>query len=174
VEPPTSGGTVTIAADGRSLVYKSADNFSGTETFTYVADGKYRASVTVNVGTPDDSAQFFQNDSERTIDILANDLFREGYTGARVITSVSTAIGTVTIAADGKSLSYKPKQDWTGIDSFVYMVDGTLSATVSVYVRQTVQDDWIWMIENSPERVLDVMANGPALRSSAVNFRVFT
>src|SRR4029079_5669981 len=99
VEPPTSGGTVTIAADGRSLVYKSADNFSGTETFTYVADGKYRASVTVNVGTPDDSAQFFQDGSEQTINVLANDLFRDGYTGARVITSVSAANGEVKIAA---------------------------------------------------------------------------
>lgn len=159
VEQPTSGGTVTIAADGRSLVYKSADNASGTETFSYVADAKYRATVTVNVGTPDDSGQFFQNDSERTIDVLANDLFREGYAGARVITSVSTAVGTVTIAADGKSLTYKPKPDWTGTDTFLYMVDGTLSATVNVYIRQTVQDDWISMVENSPEKVLDVMAN---------------
>ena len=143
VEQPTSGGTVTIAADGRSLNYRSADNFSGNEVFSYVADGKYRASVTVHVGTPDDSFQFFQNESEQTINVLANDLFRDGYTGARVITSVSAAIGDVIIAADGKSLSYKPKQDWTGHDSFSYTVDGTLTANVTVYVRQTVQNDWV-------------------------------
>jgi Bacterial Ig domain len=113
VEQPTSGGTVSIAADGRSLNYRSADNFSGHEVFSYVADGKYRASVTVHVRTPDDSAQFFQNESERTIRVLANDLFRDGYSGPRVITSVSAANGSVSIAADGKSLSYKPKPDTT-------------------------------------------------------------
>jgi hypothetical protein len=159
VEQPTTGGTVTIAADGRSLTYRSADNFSGSEEFSYVADGKYRASVTVRVGTPDDSVQFFQNDSEQTIPVLANDLFRDGYNGARVITSVSAAIGDVSIVADGKSVSYKPKQDWTGYDSFSYTVDGTLTATVTVYVRRTVQDDWVSVIENSAERVLDVMSN---------------
>jgi uncharacterized secreted protein with C-terminal beta-propeller domain len=159
VEQPTSGGTVAIAADGRSLNYRSADNFSGSEVFSYVADGKYRTSVSVRVGTPDDTFQFFQNGSEQTISVLANDLFRDGYTGARVITSVSAAIGDVSIVADGKSLSYRPKQDWTGYDSFSYTVDGTLTATVTVYVRQTVQNDWASVIENSAERILDVMAN---------------
>jgi uncharacterized secreted protein with C-terminal beta-propeller domain len=159
VEQPTSGGTVTIAADGRSLNYRSADNFSGHEVFSYVADGKFRASVTVQVRTPDDSVQFFQNDSAHTINVLANDLFRDGYTGARVISSVSAAAGEVIIAADGKSLTYKPKPDWTGHDSFSYTVDGTLTANVTVSVRRTVQDDWARVIENSPGKILDVMAN---------------
>jgi hypothetical protein len=159
VEQPTSGGTVSIAADGRSLNYRSADNFSGSEVFSYVADGKYRTSVTIHVGTPDDSVQFFQNESVRTIDVLANDLFRDGYTGARVITSVSAANGEVKIAADGKSLSYTPEPNWTGDDAFSYTVDGTLTANVTANVRQTVQNDWVSVIENSAERILDVMAN---------------
>ena len=44
---------MTIAADGRQLVYSPAAGFAGTETFTYtVADGRSRtaqALVTVEV-----------------------------------------------------------------------------------------------------------------------------
>lgn len=53
VGPASHGGTVTIAADGKQLVYAPAPGFTGTETWTYtVADPSGRkvvATVVVNV-----------------------------------------------------------------------------------------------------------------------------
>ncbi|HYW80319.1 MAG TPA: beta-propeller domain-containing protein, partial [Thermoguttaceae bacterium] len=60
--------TVSIGADGRSIVYTPAEGFSGQDTLTYTVDGALKAEVTVWVGTSvyemlprfDDSADFGQ------------------------------------------------------------------------------------------------------------------
>ncbi len=53
VTPGTAGGEVEIGADGRTVLYRNAFGFDGTETFTYtISDGNGgtdTAQVTVNV-----------------------------------------------------------------------------------------------------------------------------
>ncbi|MCH2130982.1 MAG: beta-propeller domain-containing protein, partial [Pirellulaceae bacterium] len=59
---PSSGGTVTIAHDGQSIVYAPPVNFVGTDTFTYVVDGALKAEVNIVVdATRDDQLPTFES-----------------------------------------------------------------------------------------------------------------
>jgi uncharacterized secreted protein with C-terminal beta-propeller domain len=148
VVQPESGGTVTISADGQGVLYTPPQGFSGTDTFTYVADGKYEARVTVDVTRPvrDDyfSDVVFQDTPNARLAVLANDFVGNGYTGARLITEVAATEngGQVTIAADGRSLTYTPAPGYEGQDSFTYTVDGQLTAAVSLWVQPLAQGDY--------------------------------
>jgi hypothetical protein len=73
-----------------------------------------------------------------TINVLANDRDPDG--GTLIITDIDDGPlhGTVTIAADGKTLTYTPSEDYSGSDSFVYCISngvgGTDFATVTLDV----------------------------------------
>ena len=67
--------------------------------------------------------------------MLANDS-DGGDGGPFQINSVTQpAHGTVTVAADNKSLSYQPNANYCGTDSFTYTLNGSSTATVSVTVN---------------------------------------
>jgi hypothetical protein len=147
VTQPESGGTVTISADGQGILYSPAPGFSGTDVFTYLADGVHEAQVRVSVTRPvrDDniSTGVYQDTPNAVLSVLANDFVGNGYTGPRLITAVGATEngGTVTISGDGKALLYTPKPGYTGTDRFTYTVDGTLVANVNVYVESLAQGD---------------------------------
>jgi Beta propeller domain/Dockerin type I domain/Bacterial Ig domain len=46
------GGTATISADGRKVVYSPAVDYQGVDTLTYTLDGEFVTKVTIQVGTP--------------------------------------------------------------------------------------------------------------------------
>ena len=88
------------------------------------------------VTTVDDDATLIEDPtpSPWPIDVLDNDTFPDG---ATIIGVTQGAIGTVTIAGDGLSVSYAPDVDANGSDSFTYTLDdgidsdtGTVSVTV--------------------------------------------
>ena len=126
VRTPESGGTVELQADGQAVIYTPPSGFSGTDRFTYVADGKHEATVTVNVTRPvrDDSLTAYQDTPGWPLDVLANDFLGNGYTGARQITQVSPSEQAATVTWDGKSVRYTPPAGFTGSDSFTYTIDG--------------------------------------------------
>jgi hypothetical protein len=148
----SSGGTVTIAADGKSLRYTPAPNFFGTETFEYtiVDTGGLTDTATVtvtvdNVNDPpialDDTYTGIQEDSvNNVLNVLVNDSPGPGEELVDSITIQSvgptSAGGTVTIAADGKSLSYTSAPDFFGTETFVYTIvdTGGLTDTATVTV----------------------------------------
>jgi Beta propeller domain/Bacterial Ig domain len=144
-----NGGTVTISADGRGIVYTPAPGFSGVDTFTYLADGVHEARVQVNVRRPvrDDyiGTGVYQDTPNGVLDVLANDFLGNGYAGPRLITAVGPTEngGTLTIRHDGKAILYRPAEGYTGPDSFIYTVDGELQASVSLTVIQLAQPDYI-------------------------------
>src|SRR5262245_47002843 len=123
ISATTQEGTVSISADGKSLVYSPHVDFVGTEEFSYVVDDTYEAHVFVNVRTAvrgdfygDYNAGFVRNDGTHVLNVLANDCYPSHQTSwdrscTRIdverITSVQqpTSGGTVTIAADGRSLN---------------------------------------------------------------------
>jgi uncharacterized secreted protein with C-terminal beta-propeller domain len=146
VTQPTSGGTVTISADGQGIYYSPAPGFSGTDTFTYLADGVHEATVTVYVNRPvrDDNLNAIQDTPDLTLEVLANDFLGNGYTGAKIITSVGVTKngGTVTIRGDGKAILYTPAAGYVGSDEFSYTVDGELEATARVFVLPLAMDDY--------------------------------
>ena len=141
-----SNGVVTQV--GNELVYTSEPGFIGTDSFTYIvtdpAGNQSTATVTVTVVAATSNAPVTVNDSATTtsgtpvtIDVLANDTdpnadvlsiasFNQGDNGA--VTQV------------GNELVYTPVADFTGTDSFTYIVTdpagnqstGTVTVTVVV------------------------------------------
>ncbi|MFO0913885.1 MAG: Ig-like domain-containing protein [Pirellulales bacterium] len=127
-------GTLNLAADG-GFSYTPAENFNGTDTFTYRAsDGKLTsevATVTLTVtpvadkptANPDSYAQPTPN-TPLVVDaangVLANDV-NPDQAGGPLTAALNTepTHGTVELAADG-SFVYTPELDFVGIDRFTY------------------------------------------------------
>ncbi|MFM7842987.1 MAG: Ig-like domain-containing protein [Planctomycetota bacterium] len=145
------GGTVTVGVDGANVIYTPAANFNGTETFTYtVTDNKggfATATVTVTVTSVNDlptavadTITVAKNTASQPILVLANDSFSPDTGETLTIQSVTQGShGAVTIAADGKSVTFTPANNYIGSDSFTYVVSdgngGTATGTVSVAVQ---------------------------------------
>lgn len=152
----SNGGAVTISQDGKAVIYTPATGFVGNETFSYTVSeangGSATAMVTVTVtdqGIPvaaDDSATVLEDSDATEIDVLANDMASDtGLTLSVVAVTQSTRGGTVTIAADGLSVSYEPAPDFQGTDTFTYTIQesgSTVQATATVTVTvENVNDD---------------------------------
>ncbi len=179
----SSGGTVTIAADGKSVLYTPALNFSGTETFTYTARNQSNetntATVTVQVqpvndpptgvndafDVPEDSQNF-------VLDVLANDLIAPDTGETLRVTQVSTgsAGGTLTIGNNGANIRYTPAQNFLGTETFTYTLSDratgglTSTATVTLTVAEVndppvAVNDTATVAEDSDETTINVVAN---------------
>jgi cyclophilin family peptidyl-prolyl cis-trans isomerase len=147
----SSGGTVTIASDAKSLRYSPATNFVGTETFTYIVQNQNGASssatVTVTVNNVNDppsaaSDTFTVNEdsSNNTLNVLANDSASPDTGETLRVTAVGAGSqqGTITIVSGGTAVRYTPKANFLGTETFTYTIGdghgGTATATVSVTV----------------------------------------
>ncbi|MCA9199612.1 MAG: tandem-95 repeat protein, partial [Planctomycetales bacterium] len=157
------GGSITISANGQQVLYTPAPGFSGSDSFTYTADGRYPASVTVQVTRPvrNDSLSTYQDTPNRFLDVLSNDFLGNGYKGAKQITSVSDTESGGTIRLDANRLYYTPAENFTGGDSFTYVVDGELEASVYVYVQPLASyDSYSYCVNGAVETyTLNVLAN---------------
>ena len=145
-----SYGTATVT-NGK-LFYTPNANYTGTDTFTYIVkDGKSgfdeaTATITITAVNDDPSARNDNetvevNTSANIIDVLANDSDVDGDTVT--VTAVgnngaSTKGGVVTLV--NGVVTYTPKADFTGSDSFTYTVsdDATTPATDTATVNITV------------------------------------
>ena len=144
-----SHGIVTLAEDG-SFVYTPEADFSGEDSFTYLAsDGEANGELTVVTVTveavndaPQSAADAYSTskDDSLTVDasegVLANDSDVEGDAlSAQLVNSPSH--GTVVLAEDG-SFEYTPEDGFSGTDTFTYVTsDGQAeseASTVSVEV----------------------------------------
>jgi hypothetical protein len=133
-------GVATANVDG-TISYLPAMDYNGADSFTYQVrdpDGLTSATVSVTLTiTPvndaprpgDDMVTVAQN-TPKVIDPLANDVDVEG--DAMTITAVSTPDhGAVTIAADGKSLTYTPTNLYSGPDQITYTVTDSNGASAT-------------------------------------------
>lgn len=143
-----ANGTTTVESDG-SITYIPADDFNGTDTFTYtLSDGTNttQGTVTVTVNSVndapvanDDTTSTVKNNSV-VIDVLSNDNVGADNEVDDVLTITATADpaqGAITVNGDG-TITYSPATDFLGTETFTYTVsDGTdtAQATVSVTVR---------------------------------------
>ena len=147
----SNGGTVSVGQNGANVVYTPAANFQGTETFTYtISDGNNHtatATVTVTVTNSNDPPTAtndtliaFKN-TPAVLDVLANDAFAPDPTETLTIDSVSQpSHGTVAITNNGTRITYTPTTDYTGPDSFTYIIkDASGAASQSATVNLTVQ-----------------------------------
>jgi hypothetical protein len=163
-------GTLVFAEDG-AFTYSPVKDFTGTDTFTYMArdaaTSSMPATVTIRVlpvNDPpvvrDDGGEGYSTYEDNALvvaapGVLANDSDPDG-DGLEAQIVSPPAHGTVLLNPDG-SFTYTPAADYFGTDSFVYAAtDGELvssNATVSLVVMP---------VNDAPDFVL-----GPKVR---VNF----
>lgn len=147
----TTNGVLNFNSDG-SFTYAPNPDFTGTDTFTYVAndgssDGNV-AMVAITVTALND-IPVAQNDGYKTIGgsvltvaapgVLANDTDADSNPLAAIMVT-GPLFGTVTFKPDG-SFEYIPVANFTGTDSFSYKVtDGSSDSNVAM-VTITVNPD---------------------------------
>ncbi|TWU04658.1 Ig-like domain-containing protein [Stieleria varia] len=189
-------GQVSIAGDGRSVLYTPRNNFVGRDAFLYtVRDGSgnivrdefnnpVTATVVVNVtfqsAIPialDDTFEIPQGSSNRALNVLDNDV--PSVAGGIRITSVSGGNqgGRVTIDGGGQTLRYTPAPGFTGTEQFMYNISDELGqnsmATVTVNMLPGSRDDD--MVEFSIG-IFDTLNNQPITNvqvGQKFNVRVF-
>lgn len=143
-----SHGTVVTNAD-QTITYAPEPGFSGIDAFAYTvedgAGGNDSGVVTISVASdrgllvaiPDNAVA--REDESVVIDVLAND---SGDT-ALAIQSVGTpAFGSAALLGDG-TIQYTPRPDFSGPDSFTYVVvdgDGNVATTLVSVIVDPVND----------------------------------
>ncbi len=150
-------GTLTFNADG-TFSYTPAQNFYGTDTFTYQAnDGQLNsnvATVTITV-TQVIQPPVANNDSYSTSEnatltipapgVLGNDTDPNGDSLSAVLVS-KPSNGSLTLNSNG-SFSYTPATNFYGTDTFTYQATDGLAtsgtATVTLTVGQVSQASFI-------------------------------
>jgi endonuclease I/dihydroxyacetone kinase DhaKLM complex PTS-EIIA-like component DhaM len=159
------------------LIYTPADNFIGTDTFTYtICDGLSTpncatATVTVtvtDVGNPvavDDAFDIVEN-TTNTFEILINDTLVDG----ALLSSINNALtnGTVILNNDN-TITYTAPNGFSGEDTFTYTIcdtDATPScatATVTFNVTDegnpTAVDDAITVVKNQVTSINEILDN---------------
>jgi hypothetical protein len=140
----------TLSGGGTNWVYTPAANYNGSDSFTFKAnDGAADSSiatVTITVAPVNDapvavadSATTRKNTSVN-ISVRANDTDSDGDVLTVITVTQGTKGGTVTINGGGTGVTFKPRQNYTGIDTFTYKVSdgkgGTSTATVTVNVTK--------------------------------------
>ena len=174
-----SARTVTITPVGDKNTWNDETDSHDPVTITLtVSDGgltdedSFKVTVTpLNDGplAVDDTTSMFE-DTTRTINVLANDsdvdLDEEG--DDLIITGVDgVKNATVNIAADKKSLTFKPDTHWNGVETFTYTIKDEAGETTSASVTATVNatndapnavDDTASVAEDSNVDI-DVLAN---------------
>ncbi len=188
VTEPTHG-TLTLSTDG-SFTYEPADDYYGTDTFTYVAnDGtndSAEATVTITINAVEDAPDAVADSYSVPVNgqltvtdelgVLVNDADADGDAiTAVVVTEPSN--GTLTLNSDG-SFSYTPDADFYGTDTFTYVAnDGSndsteTTVTIIVDSAASVLDDEYSVTRN--ESLVVATASGVAANDSDPDGDSFT
>ncbi len=139
---PSAGGSAWLAPDGRHVVYQPAEDFHGTETFTYSLGGQ-EAMVTIVIESVNDPP-LAQDDIYRTstdvplsvgvgAGVLHNDHDKESDPLQAVLVSAPSS-GTVELQEDG-SFVYTPAPGFVGRDTFTYVAADAVSVSPAATVR---------------------------------------
>ncbi len=145
LETDVSDGTLMLNLDG-SFSYLPGDQFTGTDSFSYVANNGRRdsnvATVTITVNTPPTAAGDAYAAQEDTLlvvpavdGVLANDEDTDGDTLSAVLVS-EPSHGTLTLESDG-SFRYQPAVNYNrehGPESFTYKATDGVADTEVVTV----------------------------------------
>ena len=128
-DPPH--GTVVVAGNGLSLTYKPDANYQdGADSFTYVvtdglANDTSNVSITVTAGNnppvaDNDSATVAEDAVATAIRVLVGDTDPDGDT-LTILSASDPPHGTVVVASNGLSLTYKPNANYNGADKLTYV-----------------------------------------------------
>ncbi|MGD8785827.1 MAG: Ig-like domain-containing protein, partial [Phycisphaerales bacterium] len=149
IQKPLKG---SLSGKSPKLIYVPDINFNGSDSFTFKVSYEDVVSNIATVSilvTPDNDPPIAKDDSATTkedtpvvIDVLTNDTDIDGDQLGKVTIQTQSKNGSVTIEADNK-LSYTPKANFFGIDSFTYRVfdDGGKSDTARVNIKVEMVED---------------------------------
>lgn len=141
----TTNGVLNFNSDG-SFSYTPNSDFTGTDSFTYLANDGVSdsnvAMVTLTVTEINDIPMAINDSYETNVGsallvampgVLGNDVDPEGNPLAAILVT-EPIFGTVTLNADG-SFEYLPAENFTGSDSFSYKVtDGGADSNVAMVI----------------------------------------
>jgi hypothetical protein len=172
----SAGGTVTITDLSTTVTFTPRAGAFGPQTFTYTATdrlgGFSTATVTVNVdGLPTATPDAFVATAgiATPLDVLANDSDPDN--DPLTITAFTQPVvnlvqlGTVSLGANGKSLSYVANPGSTGIHAFTYTIsDGkggvaTANVAVTINTAPVAAADTFFDVDSQTGITLDVLAN---------------
>ena len=167
VDPQSEQGGLVQVVSPTAVAYTPPAGFEGSDTFQYVADGKYEATVHVNVTRPvrNDHLTVYQDLPNQFLPILNNDFLGNGYAGDRQITSVSDTHQSAEVSITGSpphrhGLLYTPNDLYTGSDRLTYTVDDELTAVTHVNVRPLAEPDYITICSGEGQKhLLSVLTN---------------
>jgi large repetitive protein len=141
-------GNISVNMKNGKITYTAKANFTGTDTFRYsvrdAAGDTSEANVSVRVNRPVAADDWIDTDGTNpvTISVLDNDSDPDGNSHIQFpgsVTRISNpAHGTVTFDATTNSFTYTANADFTGTDSFRYIVTddaGAASMPATVFVR---------------------------------------
>lgn len=168
-------GTLTLNSNG-TFSYKPDQGYTGSDSFTYVAQDQYSqsklATVTftivndppVAVDDSYDASNAVEKDVSSSVGVLANDSDpNSDPLTAILVTNVSH--GTLTLNPDG-SFAYTPTPGYVGKDSFTYKAsDGQLNSNIAT----------VTFNDYTPAQVTQVAVNGDATqvqRSQVLSLKV--
>ncbi len=177
-----ANGTTDVDPGTGQIRYTPNEDFNGDDSFTYVvADaegGSDTATVSVTV-SPENDPPVAEDDAVSTLedtagrfDVVANDTDPDG-DALRLVEVGEASNGTTSI--DGNQLVYTPDADFSGSDSFTYVVsdrDGlTDAATVTVEVAPVndapvAADDSFEVAAGSTGNILDILSNDSDIDSN--------
>ena len=146
IQSVTNGANGTVVNNGTDVTYTPNADFNGTDNFSYtISDGNGgtdAATVTVTVEpvnddpVAEDDTASTDEDTAVTIDVLANDADVDVADTLTVQSVTDGADGTV--ANNGTDVTYTPDPNFSGTDTFTYVVSdgngGSDTATVTVTV----------------------------------------
>lgn len=177
-EGPESG---TASVDGDDFTYTPEADFNGTDSFTYLAnDGEYdspAATVTITVESVNDipsaDSQTVSGNEDvmMTITLVGSDVeTAESELTYRIVDLPGDGL----VTGDGPDVEYMPESEFSGSDSFTYVVnDGmvdSLPATVSITVTAVNDNpeagaDTATTDEDTPVTLTDLLANDSDVES---------
>lgn len=178
---PSNGGSVSIGADGLSLVYRPAvePSTAFVERFAYeISDGSdRRASAFVDVEVinraglldavaQDDAFTVARNSTGNVLPVLSNDAALPGTAAGWTLTGVSATANGGTVNIAGTAVTYAPAEGFVGDDEFSYRVNDGLGGTGEAVVRVHVGalptiPDLFCVLSGSVSNEFDVVANDP-------------
>ncbi len=139
-----SHGTLSLAATG-AFNYTPAQNYHGTDSFTYKAhdgarDSLAAATVTINIAAVNDAPVAAQDsyatplDTPLSVPAATGVLNNDSDVDQQSLTAVQVSApshGVLSLNSDG-SFFYTPNAGYSGLDSFTYHAsDGALTSTVT-------------------------------------------
>ncbi|WP_298494438.1 Ig-like domain-containing protein [uncultured Algibacter sp.] len=183
----TSVNSGTINEASNKLIYTPANNFTGTDTFTYtICDGLSNpncAVATVTVTVSDTGNPVAENDTfevtENTTTIFTTLLDNDTIVDGAILTSIDATSSTgIVILNNDSTVSYTAMNGFSGEDTFTYTlcdndaIATCVTATVTINVLDegvpVANNDAVNIFANATSNTLNILENDTVIDDAVI------